>query len=606
MIHFSGIANNTATLLQNEFLCNKKLWHSFAEVFHTQPDGENNGWRGEYWGKMMRGACLIYEYTQNKELYAALEDSIRHMLTAAEGDGRVSSYSRNTEFNGWDLWGRKYVMLGCEYYLDICKDQGLRNDVIRFLCRCADYILEHIGQDKKKITKASFHWYGINSTSILEPMVKLYRITKEPRYLDFATYIVETGGAEGINIFKLAYENKLLPYQYGVSKAYELTSCFEGLLEYYYETGIEQHKTAVINFAEALLLSELSIIGGSGCTHELFDHTATRQTVKYDGVMQETCVTVTLMKFFSRLLSLTRDKRYADAIEKSFYNAYLGAVNTQRRESVYMHTEYPDKSIKNCILPFDSYSPLTAGRRGRVVGGAQLLADGSYFGCCACIGAAGVGVLLKNAVLVDDDSITISFYESGNINLIFNGTPVSIEIQTKYPLDGQITLNINTESPVEFKLLLRNPQWAKMEQEYTVYKRIWHKDTVKIGFDMPIELHFPEKWDEDTIYTEISWDSGYCGVVPTRVYHNPLDDCYFAVTRGPLTLAADSRSGKPADSIFSIPQEYEYCENEIYMGVPCLLKLKLKPKNGDEFYLVDYASAGQDWESLIAAWLMTN
>ena len=28
-------------------------------------------------------------------------------------------------------------------------------------------------------------------------------------------------------------------------------------------------------------------------------------------------------------------------------------------------------------------------------------------------------------------------------------------------------------------------------------------------------------------------------------------------------------------------------------------------KNGEEFYLVDYASAGRDWKTLISAWLPT-
>ena len=53
---------------------------------------------------------------------------------------------------------------------------------------------------------------------------------------------------------------------------------------------------------------EISIIGCSGCTHELFDHTAVRQTqTDYEGIVQETCVTVTWMKFCMQLLTLTGD-----------------------------------------------------------------------------------------------------------------------------------------------------------------------------------------------------------------------------------------------------------------------------------------------------------
>ncbi len=603
MKQFSGIADKVASFLQNEFLCNRELWHTFVDVFRIQPDGEKRGWSGEYFGKMMRGACLVYEYTQNEKLYSTLTDSVCNILTVCEGDGRISSYSRETEFSGWDLWGRKYVMLGCEYYLDICKDEALKAKIIEFLRNCADYILEHIGPDKIKITDASGHWNGINSTSILEPMVRLYNLTEEQKYLDFASYIVDIGGAEGINIFELAYENKLPPYQYGVSKAYELTSCFEGLLEYYYATGIERYKIAVINYADAVLKTEMSIIGGSGCTHELFDHTTVRQTVKHEDVIQETCVTVTLMKLFSRMLSLTGESKYADAMERSFYNVYLGTVNTECRESAYVHNLYSDKEIKNCILPFDSYSPLTAGKRGRVVGGMQLLPNGGYYGCCACIGAAGVGVFLKNAVTVDNVGVTVNFYESGTVNLTYSGVPVRLEITTDYPANGKITIKLCADMPVAFSLRLRNPSWAKKSSGYTVYQKTWLNDTVEASFDMPIELHYPEKWTDDTIYTELMWNDKHCYVGPVKVRHSENDDRYFAVTRGPITFAIDTRTGKGADSKFQIPDKYSICKNEILSGVPCLIKIRVETKSGEKYYLVDYAHAGKDWKTQIAAWL---
>ena len=46
------------------------------------------------------------------------------------------------------------------------------------------HAIENIGSGKKEITSASRHWLGMNSSSILEPIMKLYNITKEKRYLD--------------------------------------------------------------------------------------------------------------------------------------------------------------------------------------------------------------------------------------------------------------------------------------------------------------------------------------------------------------------------------------------------------------------------------------
>jgi len=607
-LKYNGIANDAAEFLVREHLLNREMWKKFVGQYRIQSDGKNNGWRGEYWGKMMRGAALVCSYTRDEALYAVLTESVRDMLTVAEEDGRVSSYTRDTEFNGWDMWGRKYVILALEYYLDICRDEVLKGEIITFISRCADYIIEHIGPDKQSITRTSNCWFGINSSSILEPMVRLYRLTGEKRYLEFSKYIVDIGAAEGVNVFELAYENRIYPYQYGTSKAYELSSCFEGLLEYYEVTGIEKYKTAVANYAKALIDSEMSIIGGSGMTHELFDHTSSRQTIKKDEneIAQETCVTVTLMKLFSRLLKLTDDSIFADEIERSFYNAYLGALNTEHREAKALFESNPHLDIVHVDLPFDSYSPLTPGKRGKQVGGCQFLCDMSYYGCCACIGAAGVGVFLGNAVTVDGDMVTVNFYERGEAELVCGGVPVKLTFDTDYPADGNVKIHVVTEAPAEFTLRLRNPGWADVPSGYAVYRRTWSDDTVELKLDMRLKLHYPDGLDEDVIFTDMSEKiNGYWSGAPEKVYREASEDNYVAVTRGPLVLAADSRTGKAADSVFAVPRHGTLCENVITDGVPCLVKMRFEGENGEEYYLVDYAHAGRDWETVIAAWLPT-
>ena len=202
-----GIADWAANFLQKEQLTDRILWTKFVDLFRTQPDAENHGWRGEYWGKMMRGGALVYAYTRDEELYDVLTESVRDMLTVAEADGRVSTYPRDCEFDAWDLWCRKYVILACEYYLDICKDEALKADILRFICRAADYIIARIGdgEGQTRITDATRSWLGLNSSSILEPMVRLYKLTGEKKYLDFSTYIIREGGAKGVPVVRLAF-----------------------------------------------------------------------------------------------------------------------------------------------------------------------------------------------------------------------------------------------------------------------------------------------------------------------------------------------------------------------------------------------------------------
>ncbi len=627
---YTGCANETVTFFEREQLLDVSLWKIFVQQFRDQVDGENQGWRGEYWGKMMRGAVMVYEYSQNRELYRILTETVEDMLTVAESDGRVSSFSRETEFDAWDLWCRKYVLLGMEYYYEICADENLKERILRFLCGCADYIVAHIGKEtgKKKITLASRSWLGINSSSILEPIVRLYRLTDDAKYLDFATYIVENGGAEGINIFELAYENQLYPYQYGVSKAYEMISCFEGLIEYYDVTGIEKYKTAAINFGKAVLDSDVSVIGTCGCTHELFDHSKNRQTAYYEGIMQETCVTVTWMKYCGRLLQLTGESIFADCMEQSFYNAYLGTLNTEHRNCPYIKEKFVERlkvpNLQYTFLPVDSYSPLTPGKRGQKVGGTQMLADGSYYGCCTAIAAAGVGAFLQHLVMIDRDGIILNFFEGGSTELCYGGQCVALNVETAYPAESRVKLTVHTDSPINFALKIRLPKWSAeyrvtakstvtLKNGYLVLDGEWNGDSeIVIDFDMRIRATYPIQWDTDVIYTDMSnLKPGSHVATAMTVTHAEEDDRYISLSRGALTLAADSCMGKRADSMFSFAKqdgkfEYHVCpENEIVSGKTCLIKCEFISASGERFYLVDYASAGRDWESDIAAWLPT-
>jgi len=597
-----GPLNDAIRLVERRQLMNTALWEKFVRVFTESPrlDSENGGWRGEYWGKMMRGGCLTFAYTQNQKLYDVLTAAVVAMLDAADPeDGRISSYAREKEFFGWDMWCRKYVMLGLEYYYDICRDKALQERILQALRRHADYIIAHIGRGEGKIsiTRTSNFWLGVNSSSILEPMVRLYSLTGEQRFLNFATYIVDNGGGEGENIFELAAKDELYPYQYKVIKAYELMSCFEGLLEYYRITGIEKWRRAAENFARRVCESEVSIIGSSGCWHELFDNTSVRQlNTTFHGTAQETCVTVTFIKFCLQLLCLTGDPRFADQIERSVYNALLGAINY-------------DKVTVHGGLHFDSYSPLIMSARGRYVGGKQLLSDGSFYGCCACIGAAGTGSIPAAAVLLREDGVAINLYAPGTVaTKTPNGAPLEISVKTNYPLDGAINLSLDTTDEQPFTLALRIPAWSgrtvlavngelqdARAGRYATIHRVWRcGDRVELFLDMRTRVLRPE----DVMLKGSSLPD------ENAAHH-------VAFCRGPLVLARDSRLpgdfNAPVDPQVDSAGYATKVETSDAAPFPHLYGFKIQMADGSFLETVDYASAGHTWsaESLVSAWMPT-
>ena len=137
---FYGMTDENIQFIEKVQLKDRELWKKLVSFFGTDIDDDDKGWRCEYWGKIMRGGAWVYSYTRDNELYAVLEETVRELLTRQDEQGRFSTYSIENEFDGWDMWGRKYVMLGLLHFYDICFDEELKSEIVESLKAHADYI----------------------------------------------------------------------------------------------------------------------------------------------------------------------------------------------------------------------------------------------------------------------------------------------------------------------------------------------------------------------------------------------------------------------------------------------------------------------------------
>ncbi|HPP68555.1 MAG TPA: glycoside hydrolase family 127 protein [Clostridiales bacterium] len=591
---FDGRFFEALKFIEDFQLLDEKLWTVFVKLFETNPDDKDLGWRSEFWGKMMRGAALVYRYTKNERLFEIMEKSVRNLLTTADSLGRITTYSIEKEFRQWDIWGRKYVLLGLEYFLEICADEKLKDGIISSMRRQADYIISKVGNSEGKIpiTHTSEFWEGLNSSSLLEPIVRLYRITGDEKYLDFAHEIVRCGGTKNFDIFKAALEGKLYPYQYPVTKAYEMMSCFEGILQLYMVSDNPDYLKMAENFARLVIDSDITIIGNAGCTHELFDNSRARQfDPAFTGIMQETCVAVTWMKFFFQLLSLTGKALYADEIEKTALNSLLGSVNFEKNK------------MDGVTLPVDSYSPLLFARRGQAVGGKKDLKDINYYGCCAAINAAGFGIGALFSVMSSYSGIAINMYHSGVAEFETpDGKNVILRIEGNYPTQGDIKIYIEPETQSKFAVSLRIPEWSDMTSvkvcgeearaekgSYAVIDRLWKKgDIIELRLNMDIKVIEAEDIEPNAPEAALK---------------------HFALKKGPIVLARDS--ALEGEDI-RIPVKSENGKVKIKEIKPTKTadfktqaEYEIVFSKGDRIRVIDYASAGGVWseDRIISAWL---
>lgn len=586
---YTGAADHYVHFTMNHQLLNTDTWKNFVRVFTEDSDDETHGWRCEFWGKMMRGACLIYMYNKDEALYAVLEETVRDLLNAQREDGRFSTYSAENQLHGWDIWGRKYVLTAMLHFIRICKDEALKEEIVSALCRHADALMAKVGDEnegKVKITKASDHWLGVNSASILDAILELYQVTGEKRYLEFGEYIISTGGIEGGNLIELALENKVMPYEYPENKAYETLSFFEGLLTYYELTGNERYLKATLNFVQSVDETDITIIGCSGCTHELFDHSKIKQVEWAENIMQETCVTVTWMRMMAKLHLLTGEQKYFDRMEQSAYNALYGSAN---------ENNLPQYSLFEYVwfdpLPFDSYAPLYNNIRGRGVGGWQRFAFGGGYGCCACIAAAGIALFPLCAVLKNKNGFVLNGLLPGTVRETTpGGQPVMLEMESSWPVVPSVKVKVSLKQPEVFTLKFRVPDYCE--------------NAVLTVNDEPVCCGtMTRRWNDGDV---IELKGSY--TLKTEVIEGRS-----ALTYGPLVLALDTAKNPDlADVTETIVLKKENGIPVYHLNKPCgksneMLRITVERADGKApLVFTDFASCGKKWTekpNLMTVWM---
>lgn len=579
-IKTKGIMDMTVWFVINNQLKDKSAWEAYIDVFITREDTKDERWRGEYFGKQMRGACYAYMYTKDEELYEILTWACMRLLDAQDDLGRISTYTADHEFCGWDMWCRKYVLTGLQHYYRICKDEQLKEKILVACCKHLDYILDKLGEGKIEISTTSKWWGAVNSSTILEPTVELYKMTGCEKYLDFAKYIISRGGSSDCNLIELALEDKIMPYQYPVTKAYEMMSFYEGLLAYYEVTEEKKYFDAADRFFEAVSKSDITIIGCSGCTHELFDHSAIMQTEPAENIMQETCVTVTWIRVMARMYLLTKDAKYIDRIEQSGYNALYGSLNTKCCKQLELGSgEYLEPKT------FDSYSPLYMNTRGRGVGGYLKFENGEYGGCCVAIGACGISLMPLTAVMYDEKNVYINHQLKGEVVVEdANGQEVMLEFDSDYPTTTTCKVTIHCAKESFLNLKIRNPGWCgtMIVDGNTIQSRGYY------------EVSGRYQNGDKIVFT---W--------PATLKVHRLND-KVAFTYGAITLACDTAKSErdiKAPVIVSDEPAYQVLipEKEELVRIEC-------DTSDGKILLTDYQSCGKDWlseKNIITVWLNT-
>ncbi len=428
------------------------------------------------------------------------------------------------------------------------------------------------------------HWVS-GHEEIELALVKLYKVTRQVKYLDLADWYLQQRGhgfGKGAIWSKKNMGKKYCQDDVPVKDQGEIEG--HAVRAMYLYTGAADvgaarndlgYMKAMERVWQDVVYRNMYITGGIGSSgnNEGF-------TIDYDlpneNAYCETCASVGMVLWNERMNLLTGNAKYIDVLEKTLYNGALCGISLSGDHFFYGNPLASDNNYQRS----------------------------EWFGtaCCPSNIARLVESLGNYVYASSPNEIWVNLFVGSNTNILLKKGNVGLQQQSNYPWDGAVKLTINPDSKIIFPLHLRIPGWATnkpapgttyqfsdhlkediqitvngkaakyiMQNGYAVIINEWKKgDVVQLNLPMPVRRI-------------------------TAIDSLKADRNKVAFQRGPLVYCVEQLNDEGKDKNFIVPDDVKFetfFNKDLLTGI-VVIKASvtfLKPStNGNE--LKNYAGA---------------
>jgi uncharacterized protein len=450
--------------------------------------------------KWIEAASYSLSHHADPELEARVDEAVRLIAKAQRPDGYVNTYfSVAAPDKRWqDLaWGHELYSAGHLIEAAVahkaCTGKDVLLDVAR---RLADCIARAFGTGPGQIRGVCGH------PEIELALFRLYRSTGEARYRDLAEFFVEERGRD-----PAAFDGKeplgfVIPKTRWISRDYFLNHeplraqsdatghavravyMYSAMADEYAASGDPRLLEALRTLWDSVVSRRMYVTAGIGSQAH-----GERFTCDYDlpsdTAYAETCASIGLAFWASRMTTIEGDSRYADVLERALYNGILSGVSLDGTRYFYVN-------------PLEALPAAIACRQDHEhVKGSRV----QWFGCSCCPPNIARLVASQASYLygISDGAVWVHHYAQSEAEASVGGARVRVGQETDYPWSGGVSLSVEPDREAEFELRLRIPDWCggarcsvggelydgPMERGYLVLRRRWKPgDRVELDLDM--------------------------------------------------------------------------------------------------------------------------
>ena len=405
--------------------------------------------------KWIEAAAFSLSSFPDKELEGRVDELIDLISAAQDEDGYLNTYFTIKDrekrwqnlMEGHELYcAGHFIEAACAYYETTRKDK-----LLRVMERFAEHIYTRF------ITNGQEGYPGHPEVELA--LMKLYRLTGNSHCLELAQHFISVRGVDPAFFEKEAakrdwtvWGNDATNHEYAqnhaplkqqndaVGHAVRAVYLYSGAADLASENGDAELLSACRRLWESITRRRMYITGGIGSSinGEAF-------TVDYDlpndTAYNETCASIGLIFFASRMLENDPDGEYADVMERAFYNTVLAGVQLDGKRFFYCN---PLEIVPGISGVASTHWHTKTQRPG-------------WYACACCPPNAArlISSFGKYAYGENDSTVFCHLYAAGEVSFD-NG--LKLTCSTEYPYEFSVRYKITAG---EKRIALRIPAWSR-------------------------------------------------------------------------------------------------------------------------------------------------
>jgi len=299
----------------------------------------------------------------------------------------------------------------------------------------------------------------------------------------------------------LAQGQDVLPGLHAYSHVNALSSGMQG----YLQLGDPKYLHAVNNAINLIWRDQSFATGGWGPNEAFVEpgkgHLGASLSSTHRS-FETPCGAYAHFKVMRYLMTLTKDSRYGDSMERVLYNTILGALPVREDGSSFYYSDYHHSGAKTY--------------RRDIPDAVYRWDHDARWPCCSGTLPQVVADYTINAYFRSIDGIYVNLYVPSQLTWVANSIRGSLTQQTTYPTGSLVTMRMELSEPLEFSLYLRIPAWAGSQTSISVngnrltetpsagtffpVRRSWKSgDLIEFHIDQPVRTEAVDLQNADQV-----------------------------------------------------------------------------------------------------------